>query len=58
MRMDAGWKYGPARDDKKKLHPLLVPYMFMSEEEKKYDHDSATKQLQLLFFCGCQITEA
>jgi hypothetical protein len=55
--MDDGWTYGPLRDDKNKVHPLLVPYIFMSEEEKRFDHDSATKLLLVLFYCGCTITE-
>ena len=29
-RMDQGWKFGPRRDDKKKLHNCLVPYAFLT----------------------------
>ena len=57
MRMDDGWTYGTERDDENKVHPLLVPYIFMSEQEKAFDHDAATKLLQVLFYSGCAITE-
>lgn len=29
-----GWRYGPERDDAQKLHPALLPWRQMTEEEK------------------------
>lgn len=40
-RIQAGWRYGPRRDDENKRHPDLVPYEHLSEEEKSYDVDTA-----------------
>ena len=36
-RMEQGWKWGEQRDDKNKLHPCLIEYDQLSEEEKLYD---------------------
>jgi hypothetical protein len=35
-----GWHYGPVRDDSKKIHPSIVPYMQLSESEKEKDRES------------------
>ena len=40
-RMKQGWKYGKQRDDEKKLHPCLVEYEELSEEEKDYDRNTS-----------------
>jgi len=34
-----GWRYGPKRDDARKIHPLLVPYEQLPESEKNKDKD-------------------
>lgn len=43
-----GWKYGPKRDDEKKLHPDLVPYHLLPESEKKYDRQMAIATIKLV----------
>uniref|UniRef100_K3WG63 Ryanodine receptor Ryr domain-containing protein n=1 Tax=Globisporangium ultimum (strain ATCC 200006 / CBS 805.95 / DAOM BR144) TaxID=431595 RepID=K3WG63_GLOUD len=47
-RMDEGWTYGPQRDDKSKKHPCLVPYIFLTDEEKEYDINIAKETLKTL----------
>jgi hypothetical protein len=32
-----GWQYGPKRDDKRKIHPCLIPYEQLPETEKQKD---------------------
>lgn len=33
----AGWRYGPERDDAQKIHPMMVPYGKLPEEERRKD---------------------
>jgi len=40
MKVENGWKYGPERDDDRKIHPSLVPWNKLSPEEKKKDIDT------------------
>lgn len=47
-RMDEGWTYGPARDDPAKKHPCLVPYVFLTDDEKEYDINIAKETLKTL----------
>ncbi len=35
----AGWKSGPERDDRKKVHPSLIPWEALSEAEKEKDRE-------------------
>ena len=35
QRIEAGWTYGPKRDDACKTHPDLVPYEDLTEGEKE-----------------------
>ena len=43
-----GWKYGPNRDDEKKLHPDMVPYYMLPESEKEYDRQMAMETIKLV----------
>jgi hypothetical protein len=47
-RMDEGWTYGPQRDDGTKKHPCLVPYVFLTDDEKEYDINIAKETLKTL----------
>ncbi|KUF96466.1 Serine carboxypeptidase 26 [Phytophthora nicotianae] len=47
-RMDEGWTYGPQRDDSAKKHPCLVPYVFLTDDEKEYDINIAKETLKTL----------
>lgn len=55
-RISQGWSYGPTRDDTQKLHPCLVPYGNLPEEEKAYDRDTAIETLKLILKLGFEIT--
>jgi hypothetical protein len=62
-----GWKYGPERDDKRRIHPSLLDYSALSETEKQKDRNNIVilpQQLALLskrivqdFACGAIIAE-
>ncbi|TYZ61873.1 hypothetical protein PybrP1_000993 [[Pythium] brassicae (nom. inval.)] len=47
-RMEEGWTYGPQRDDATKKHPCLVPYIFLTDDEKEYDLNIAKETLKTL----------
>jgi len=55
-RMDAGWTYGPVRDEAKKQHPGLIPYFDLPESEKAYDRDTAISTLKFICRMGFMIT--
>ena len=52
---DAGWTYGPVRDDAKKQHPCLVPYADLPESEKAYDRATAVSTLKFICKRGYSI---
>ncbi len=54
-RMSQGWTYGPERNDEKKEHPCLVPYEQLTEDEKKYDRETAMETLKLIIKLGYEI---
>lgn len=56
QRMDEGWRYGPSRDDVRKLHPNLVPYEYLSEEDKEYDRLTALNAIRLMVLSGFTVT--
>jgi len=51
----AGWTYGPIRDDKRRLHPCLVEWWELPEENKEYDRQSARNYPQILSNAGFEI---
>lgn len=55
-RMKQGCKYGKQRDDEKKLHPCLVEYEELSEEEKDYDRNTSVETIKLILKLGFNIT--
>ena len=56
-RMRQGWKYGPSRDDSKKLHPMLVAYEDLPDQEKEYDRKTSIETLKLIIKLGFTISE-
>lgn len=54
-RMSQGWTYGSRRDDSCKKHPDLLPYSYLSEEEKEYDRASAMNAIKLIVALGYTI---
>ena len=55
QRIEAGWIYGPQRDDARKTHPDLVPYGDIPESEKDYDRTSVIETLKVILTLGYQI---
>ena len=56
-RIEQGWTYGEKRDDTNKLHPCLVPYEELPDEEKLYDRNTALETLKLITKLGFKITK-
>ena len=42
-KMLDGWKYGSERNDRKKLHPSMIPWEKLSESEKSKDYAMVTE---------------
>jgi RyR domain-containing protein len=57
QRMADGWRWGAERDDRRKLHPSLVPYEKLPESEKVYDRATATQTLKAILSLGFGITK-
>lgn len=57
-RMDDGWTYGPARNDERRLHPALVPYSALDENERSYDKAMVLQTLKPLVALGFTIRRA
>ena len=54
-RIEDGWHYGAVRDDHEKLHPCLVAYEELSENEKDYDRHTAMETLKFIIKLGYEI---
>lgn len=54
-RIEQGWQYGPERNDAEKLHPMLVPYEDLPEEEKAYDRNTSLETLKMVLKLGWKI---
>eukprot|EP00644_Phytophthora_capsici_P011504 jgi/Phyca11/529043/estExt2_fgenesh1_pm.C_PHYCAscaffold_370078 len=52
MRMEQGWKFGPRRNDAKKEHNGLVPYIYLTQEEKQMDRNTAMQTVKLILRFG------
>jgi ryanodine receptor 2 len=57
QRLDAGWRWGPQRDDARRLHPCLVPYEQLSEEDKELDRAMVRQVVTTIMQLGFTITE-
>lgn len=56
-RISEGWTYGPARDDRLKTHPCLIPYEELPDSEKDYDRATSQETLKLILKLGFNITK-
>ncbi|KAG3117544.1 hypothetical protein PI124_g4607 [Phytophthora idaei] len=52
MRMEQGWKFGPRRNDAKKEHNGLVPYIYLTQDEKQMDRNTAMQTVKLILRFG------
>lgn len=56
MRMGQGWTYGPRCDDAKREHNGLVPYIYLTQDEKQMDRNTALQTVKLILKCGFTFT--
>jgi hypothetical protein len=49
------WRYGPMRDDGKKIHPSIIPYEQLSESEKEKDRETVRNIPKILSLIDFQI---
>lgn len=54
-RISQGWSYGDKRDDENKLHPCLVPYEELPEEEKEFDRNTSVETLKFILKLGYKV---
>ena len=57
-RKRQGWRYGPSRDLSQKLHPALLPFEFLAEQDKAYDREMATDTIKVMLMLGFRIEKA
>jgi len=57
QRIQDGWSWGPKRDDDAKMHPDLIAYERLSEEEKQYDRNAAVETLKAIVALGYAIVK-
>ena len=53
--MHAGWSYGKRRNDEKKHHPMLVPYLHLEEHEKANDRANVVTHLRVILGSGYEL---
>lgn len=46
-RIDRGWRYGPVRDDDRRIHPSIKPFDEISADERDKDRRSALNLLDI-----------
>jgi ryanodine receptor 2 len=54
-RLSAGWRHGPCRDDEERLHPCLLPYADLEEEEKDIDRTIVVATVRALVVLGYEL---
>jgi len=55
QRLEAGWTYGPRRDDATKQHPCLIPYEELPDTEREYDRQTVLSTLKAVVALGFQM---
>ncbi len=55
QKIKDGWKYGPNRDNHLKLHPYLIPYEQLPDQEKEHDYLTAIESIKALLALGYKI---
>ncbi len=54
-RITGGWRWGPERNDSRKLHPCLVPYDELPRTEKDIDRGVVLGTLKAIVASGYRI---
>lgn len=52
QKVESGWKFAAVRDDAQKLHPCIVPFDELSEDEKEKDRNQVRGYPALLAKAG------
>lgn len=55
QRLQGGWRYGPQRDDTRKLHPCLVPYEDLPHGERELDRAAAMETVKAICALGWRL---
>jgi hypothetical protein len=55
QRIEAGWTYGPVRDNDRKIHPMIVPWEQLSELERDKDRDAVRHIPDVLARVGLRV---
>ena len=50
-----GWRYGPERNDEQRLHPLMVPWEELPDEQRDKDRNPMRELPRILGRVGLQI---
>ncbi len=51
-RIDEGWIHGDIYDGIRKMHPRLVPYEQLPEDEKAFDRNTTAQVIKMLIKLG------
>lgn len=54
-RIGLGWRYGEPRDNARRIHPLLIPYVDLTEEQKSKDRQQVLNYVELARKAGYRI---
>lgn len=54
-RLDAGWTYGPLRDEERRTTPYLVPYDELTEQMRDYDREAVSEIPSLVALAGLRV---
>jgi hypothetical protein len=57
-RLRDDWRYGPMKDEQKKIHPCLVPWDVLPDGEtgvKKYDRNAVRAFPEILARAGLEV---
>jgi class 3 adenylate cyclase len=54
-KQSQGWRYGPRRNNQEKLHPSLVDWDELPEDERRKDRDAVRAIPELLKLAGLQV---
>ncbi|MFH8612952.1 RyR domain-containing protein [Streptomyces sp. NPDC018029] len=57
QRLAEGWRHGRRRSDRRRTHPLLVPYADLTHEEQETDRLLALETVKLILLYGYTFEE-
>lgn len=54
-RLRSGWRYGPVKDDAKRISPYLVPWRELSEDVREFDREFVRRWPEFLAEAGLEV---